>query len=52
MYAQKLRRWGEVSMTLELPYYPFVYGMALGAFAVCLVLLLGIFEKGVKVFEK
>ncbi len=51
VYAQKLKQWGEVSMTLELPYYPFVYGMAFGAFAVCLVLLLRIIEKSEKVFE-
>ena len=52
VYAQKLKDWGEVSMTLELPYYPFVYGMAFGAFAVCLVLLLRIMEEGGKVVEK
>jgi len=52
LYAQKLQKYGEVSMTLELPYYPFVYGMSFGAFAVCLVLLLRIIEKGGKVAHK
>jgi TRAP-type C4-dicarboxylate transport system permease small subunit len=52
VYAQKLKKWGEVSMTLELPYYPFVYGMAFGAFGVCLVLLLKIIENGGKAAHK
>jgi len=30
IYAFALRRAGEVSMTLELPFYPFVFGMAFG----------------------
>lgn len=38
-YAGSLRQAGEVSMTLQLPFYPFVYGIALSAVAVCLVLL-------------
>lgn len=38
-YAADLREMGEVSLTLQLPFYPFVYGVAFSAFAVCLVLL-------------
>ncbi|MCF8144990.1 MAG: TRAP transporter small permease [Deltaproteobacteria bacterium] len=52
VYAQKLKKWGEVSMTLELPYYPFVYGMALSAAAVCLVLLVTVISEGGKVGGK
>jgi TRAP-type C4-dicarboxylate transport system permease small subunit len=44
VYAQKLQSTGEVSMTLQLPVHPFVYGVSLGAFAVCLVLLTSIFS--------
>mgnify|MGYP001190502327 CR=1 FL=1 len=39
LYAGSLRQVGEVSLTLELPFYPFVYGIALSSAAVCLVLL-------------
>jgi len=52
VYAQKLERWGEVSMTLELPYYPFVYGLAFAAAAVCLVLLTMVISEGRKVVDK
>ncbi|MBL7213892.1 MAG: TRAP transporter small permease [Desulfobacteraceae bacterium] len=37
-YANDLRETGEVSLTLELPFYPFVYGVAFSAAAVCLVI--------------
>ena len=42
MYARSIKEWGEVSMTLQLPFYPFVYGVAFSAAAVCLVLILKI----------
>lgn len=42
VYANELRLCDEVSMTLELPFYPFVYGVAFSACAVCLVLLVHI----------
>jgi TRAP-type C4-dicarboxylate transport system permease small subunit len=38
-YAGKLRTTGEVSMTQKIPFYPFVYGMAL-AFMVTTVVLI------------
>ena len=52
VYAQKLKKWGEVSMTLELPYYPFVYGLAFSAAAVCLVLILTVINEGRKVVDR
>ncbi len=39
VYAGSLRQSGEVSMTLQLPFYPFVFGIALASAVVCLVLL-------------
>ncbi len=39
LYGSSLRQAGEVSLTLELPFYPFVYGVALSAAVVALVLL-------------
>lgn len=44
LYANDLRSSGEVSLTLELPFYPFVYGISFAAFAVCLVLLVDLFK--------
>ncbi len=44
LYAEDLRTSGEVSLTLQLPYYPFVYGVSFAAAAVCLVLLMDFFE--------
>lgn len=39
LYGASLQMSGEVSLTLQLPFYPFVYGIALSSAAVCLVLL-------------
>ena len=38
--AQELRSYGEVSMTLQLPYYPFVYGVAFASFVMSFVLII------------
>jgi TRAP-type C4-dicarboxylate transport system permease small subunit len=38
-YGISYQKAGEVSMTLKLPLYPIIYGVALGAAAVCLVLI-------------
>ena len=40
LYAEHLRESGEVSLTLQLPFYPFLWGIAAAALAVCLVLFL------------
>lgn len=39
LYAQDCQQSGEVSLTLQLPFYPIIYGIAFGAFVACLVLL-------------
>lgn len=41
-YGNDLRTSGEVSMTLQLPFFPVLYGIALSAAIVCLVLLIDI----------
>ena len=51
-YANDLRAVGEVSLTLELPFYPFVYGIGFSAAVVCLVLLTDLFNSLMKVFGK
>jgi TRAP-type C4-dicarboxylate transport system permease small subunit len=50
LYAGDLRSTGEVSLTLELPFYPFVYGVGFSAAAVCLVLLTDLIDSLEKVF--
>ena len=47
-----LKASGEVSQTLELPFYPFVYGISFAAAAVCLVLLVDLFKSLGEVFRK
>jgi hypothetical protein len=38
VYAADLKSFGEVSMTLQMPIYPFVYGIAAGCCLLTLVL--------------
>lgn len=40
LYAGDLQGAGEVSMTLQMPIYPFVYGIAIGCGMLCVVLLM------------
>jgi len=51
-YANELRLSGEVSLTLELPFYPFVYGIGFSAAVVCLILLSDLLNTLVKIFGK
>jgi TRAP-type C4-dicarboxylate transport system permease small subunit len=44
LYALDCQRVGEVSLTLQLPFYPFIYGVAFGAAVVCLVLLVDLID--------
>ncbi len=39
LYASNLMHTGEVSLTLQMPIYPFVYGIAIGSGMLCVVLL-------------
>ncbi len=39
IYATDLKQSGEVSVTLTMPIYPFIYGIAVGSGLLCLVLL-------------
>jgi len=52
VYAEKTRALGEVSMTLQFPFYPFVYGVAFSSFAVCLVLIILGVSEWIKVRKK
>lgn len=39
IYALDIRKSGEVSSTLQMPIYPFIFGMALGFALLCLILI-------------
>ena len=52
LYGNSLRTTGEVSLTLKLPFFPFVYGVGFSAAAVCLVLLVDVYHSLEKVFEE
>lgn len=52
MFGNDLITRGDVSLTLQLPYYPFVYGIGLAAAAVCLVLLVELSKHLIEVFDK
>jgi TRAP-type C4-dicarboxylate transport system permease small subunit len=43
-YAGHIHSIGEVSPTLQLPFYPFIHGVGFASAAVCLVLLLELIE--------
>ena len=47
LYGMDLQRSGEVSLTLELPFYPVAYGLGVCCFIQCLVLLYDI----LRIFE-
>ena len=52
LYAGDLIEMNEVSLTLQLPFYPFVYGIAFSAFSLCLVLLSNLLKNLREVFAK
>jgi len=52
LYGIDCQRSGEVSLTLELPFYPIIYGVALGAAVVCLVLIVDLVNALSKVKDK
>lgn len=52
LYAGELHKRGEVSLTLQLPFYPFVYGIGFASAAVCLVLLVDLSKCLPEVFRK
>ena len=51
-FGRVLQSSGEVSMTQNIPFYPFVYAIAFCSFAVCLVLLVEFLKSVVKAVKK
>lgn len=52
LYGENLRLAGEISPTLQLPFYPFVFGIGISSAAVCLVLLAEVQKNLQGVFKK
>jgi len=52
LYGIDCQRSGEVSLTLEIPFYPIIYGVALGAAVVCMILIVDLVNAIVKVKDK
>ena len=51
LYADRMYQTGQISLTLSLPYFPFVLTIAFGFLCYCLVLLLEILEQIGKVVK-
>jgi TRAP-type C4-dicarboxylate transport system permease small subunit len=52
MYGNDLHASHEVSLTLQLPFYPFIYGIGFSAGVVCLLLLSDAIKNAMKILEK
>ncbi len=50
-YAGHMRQTGEVSLTMEIPFYPFIYGVAFGLLMLALVSAVSIFQSLVRIFK-
>jgi TRAP-type C4-dicarboxylate transport system permease small subunit len=48
IYAMDMRQSGEVSVTLTMPIYPFIFGIAAGSFLLVLVLLADSLRAGIR----
>jgi TRAP-type C4-dicarboxylate transport system permease small subunit len=52
LYADTIRTTGEVSLTLKMPFYPFIFGVGVSAGVVCLVLLSDLMKNLKRVFRR
>jgi TRAP-type C4-dicarboxylate transport system permease small subunit len=52
LYGIDCQRAGEVSLTLQLPFYPIIYGVALGAGVICLVLFIDLLDAIAKLRDR
>jgi hypothetical protein len=46
-----MKQTGEVSLTMEIPFYPFIYGVAIGLLMLALVSLVSIFQSFVRIYK-
>jgi len=52
LYAADLRQSGEVTLTLQMPIFPFVYGISIGCTLLCLVLASDFFKSARRMFQR
>ena len=52
VYASDLKLTGEVSLTLQMPIYPFVYGISIGCGLLCLVLAADFLQSLGRIIER
>ena len=52
LYGSNLMHTGEVSLTLQMPIYPFVYGIAIGSGMLCVVLLIDFLQSLKRTIQK
>ena len=50
-YAADLKQSGEISVTLTMPIYPFIYGIAVGSALLCLVLLMETLRGAIRIMR-
>lgn len=51
-YAIHMKGTGEVSLTMEIPFYPFIFGVAFGLLMLALVSLVDFFKSLVRIFKR
>lgn len=51
-YAHHMKHTGEVSLTMEIPFYPFIYGVAFGVFMLAMVSLVTIFQSLARIVQR
>ena len=51
-YATHMKGTGEVSLTMEIPFYPFIFGVAFGLFMLAMVSLVTFFKSLVRITKR
>jgi TRAP-type C4-dicarboxylate transport system permease small subunit len=51
-YAHHMKGTGEVSLTMEIPFYPFIYGVSFGLLMLALVSLVGLLKSLLRIFTR
>jgi TRAP-type C4-dicarboxylate transport system permease small subunit len=51
-YAHHMKGTGEVSLTMEIPFYPFIYGVAFGLLMLALVSLVALLNSLVRILKR
>lgn len=52
VFAKDMRRTGELTMTMQIPFYPYIYAIAFGCGLLCLVILVDIIKSLVQAVKR